>query len=56
MKYSRKRSNYLERISLSFLTHMMTMVDLVAISVETQKVDSECSLDIEFTELICMNP
>ena len=56
MRYSRKTLNYLERIALPVLTHMMTMVDLVAISVETQKVDSECSLEKEFTELICMNP
>ena len=35
---------------------MMSIVDPVAIGVETLKIDSECSLEIEFTELIRMNP
>ena len=35
---------------------MMSMVDLVAIGVETLRIDSGCSLEKEFTELICMNP
>ena len=35
---------------------MMSMVDPVAISVETQRTYSECSLEKEFTELIRMNP
>ena len=29
---------------------------LVAIGEETSKIDSDCSLEKEFTELICMNP
>ena len=49
-------SNYLERISLSDQTYMMSMADLVAIGVETLRIDSECSLETEFTELIRMNP
>ena len=43
-------------IALSYLTHMMSMVDLVAIGIETLRIDSECSLEKEFTKLICMNP
>ena len=55
MGYSRRISNYPERITLSDLTNMMSMTDLVAIGVETPRIDSECSLEKEFTELICMN-
>ena len=56
MRYSRWTSNYPERISLSNPTHMMSMADHIAISVETLKIDSGCSLEKEFTELIRMNP
>ena len=56
MGYSRRASNYLERISLSDLTNMMSMTDLVAIGVETPRINSGCSLEKEFTELIRMNP
>ena len=55
MGYSRRTLNYLERIALSDLTHMMSMDDHVAISVETPRIDSWCSLEKEFTELIRMN-
>ena len=56
MGYSRRTSNYLERISLSNLTHMMSMANLIVIGVETLRIDSGCSLEKEFTELIRMNP
>ena len=56
MGYSRRTSNYLERITLSDLTHMKSMADPVAIGVETLRIDSGCSLEKEFTELIRMNP
>ena len=56
MGYLRRTSNYLERKSLSDLTHMMSMVDRVAINVETPRIDSVCYLEKEFTELIHMNP
>ena len=56
MGYLRRTSSYLERIILFDLTHMMSMADLVAISVETLKIESGCSLEKEFTELIRMNP
>ena len=56
VRYSRRTSNYPERIILSDLTHMMSMADLMAISVETPRMDSRCSLEKEFTELIRMNP
>ena len=49
-------SNILERIALSDLTNMVSMADLMAIGVETPRIDSGCSLEKEFTELIRMNP
>ena len=39
MGYLRRPSNYPERITLFDLTHMMTMVDPVAINVETPMID-----------------
>ena len=42
MGYSRRTSNYTESITLSDLTHMMSMADPVAIDVETPKIDSGC--------------
>ena len=56
MGYSRITSNYPERITLSNPTHMMSMADPVAIGVEAIKIDSGCSLEKEYTELIHMNP
>ena len=54
--YSRRTSNYLERITLSDQTHMMSMADHVVIDVETQTIDSGYSLEKEFIELIHLNP
>ena len=56
MGYSRRASHYLERISLSNPSHMMSMADPIAIGVETLRIDSVCSLEKEFIELIHMNP
>ena len=56
MGYSRRTLNYPERIVLSNLSHMISMADPIAIGVETLKIYSGCSLEKEFTELICMNP
>ena len=56
MRYLRRTSNYPERITLSDLTHMMSIIDSVAIGVEKRRIDSGCSLENEFTELIHMNP
>ena len=56
MGYSRRTLNYLERIALSDPSHMMSMADRIAIGVETLRIDSGCSLEKEFTELIRMNP
>ena len=56
MGYLRRTSNYLERITLSNPTHMMSMADPIAIGAETLRIDSGCSLEKEFTELIHMNP
>ena len=56
MGYSRRTSNYSERIPLSNPIHLMSMTDPVAIGVETLMIDSGCSLEKEFTKLIRMNP
>ena len=56
MEYPIRTKNYSARITLSNLTHMMSMVDHVAIGVETLTINSVCSLEKEFIELICMNP
>ena len=56
MGYSRKTSNYPEIIALSNPTHMMSIADPIAIGVETLRIDSRCSLEKGFTELIRMNP
>ena len=56
MGYSKRTSNYTERIVLSNPAHMMSMANHVAISVETPRIDSGCSLEKEFIELIYMNP
>ena len=46
----------MKRIVLSDPSHMMSMVDPIAIGVDTLRIDSGCSLEKEFTELIRMNP
>ena len=56
MGYLKRTLNYPERIALSNSTHMMSMTDPIAIGVETLRIDSGCSLEKEFTELIHMNP
>ena len=45
----------MKRILLFNPSHMMNMVDLVTIGVETLRIDSGCSLEKEFNELIHMN-
>ena len=47
MGYSRGTSNYLERITLSNPSHMMSIDDLVAIGVETLRIDGGYSLEKE---------
>ena len=54
--YSRKKSNYMKRIILFDLTHMIIMINPMAINVETPMRNSECSLDKEFITLMYMNP
>ena len=56
MGYSRRTSNYPKIIALYNPTHMMGMANHVAISMDTLRIDSGCSLEKEFTEMICMNP
>ena len=50
MRYSSGTSNYPARITLFDLIHIMSMTDPVAIDVETLRIDSECSLEKDFTE------
>ena len=56
MGYLKRTSNSLERITLSDPTHMISTVDHVAIGVDKLTIDSGCSLEKEFTELIRVNP
>ena len=51
-----RTSNYFKRMTLLNITPMMSMVERVAIGMETPKIDSKCSLKKEFNELICINP
>ena len=55
MGYWIRISSYLKRIILFDLTHIMSMADLIAIDAKTLRIDSECSLEIEFIELVRMN-
>ena len=55
MRYLRKTLNYPKRITLLDLTGMMNMIDLVAIGIEIPQMDSGCSLEKKFIELIFMN-
>ena len=55
MGHLRRTLNYLKRIALYHLTHMMSMTDHVTIGVETLRIDSGFYLEKEFIELICMN-
>ena len=54
--YLRRTSNYPKRLTLSHSTYMMSMVDPMAIVVETLRIDSGCSLEKELIKLIHMNP
>ena len=54
--YSRRISNYLKRIALSNMTHVVSMADHMTIGVETPRIDSGWSLEKEFINLIHMNP
>ena len=56
MGYSITTLIYSKIITLSDPTHMMSMGDPIAISVETLRIDSDYSLKEEFTELMRMNP
>ena len=56
MGFSRRTSNYPERITLSNPSHTMSMADPISIGVETLRIDSGFSLGKEFIELIRMNP
>ena len=55
IRYSRRILNYLEIITLFDPTHMIRMTYPIAINMETSRIDHECYLEKEFTELILMN-
>ena len=54
--YSRGTSDCPKRILPFDWTHMISMVDHLAIGVDILSIDSVCSLEKEFIELIHMNP
>ena len=56
MRYSRRTSNYQEIIVLSDPTHMMSMAPLIAIGEKTSNIESGCSSEKNFMELIYINP
>ena len=56
MTYLRRILNYKKRITLSDPTHMISMTYLVAINVETSRINDRCSLEEEFIIVINMNP
>ena len=56
MGYLRRTSVYPERIAPFDPTHMMSMTNPAAISVEILTIDSQWSLKKEFTKLIHKNP
>ena len=56
MGYSRRTLNYLERITLYDLNHMISMTNFINIGVETERINSGDSLEKEFIKLICVNP
>ena len=56
MGYSRRTLNYPKRITLSDPTYMISIANIVAIGVETLRIDNGRSLEKEFIELIRMNP
>ena len=52
LEYSRIILNYLERIVLFDPIHMTSIIDLVAIIVETMRIDNGCFSEKEFCKLI----
>ena len=55
MRYLRRILNYLERITQFDLIHMMSMIDHIAIGIETPSIDYGRSLEKEVTKLIRNN-
>ena len=51
----KKEIELCKKITLLDLTHMMSMSDLVAIIVETPRIDSGCSFEKEFIQLFHLN-
>ena len=55
MRYSRRASHYLERITLSNLTYIMSVIDPITISVEALRYYGH-TLKKDFTKLVRINP
>ena len=55
-RYSRRTSKYPKQIVLDDPTHMMSIAYIVALCMEAPMIDSGCSLEKEFSKVICMNP
>ena len=49
-------SNYLERMTMSDSNHIINMIDPLVVLIGTPRIDSRCSLEKEFIQLISMNP
>ena len=56
MRYSRRTLNYLEEIIILDLTNIISITDLVVVSVVTSMIYNVCSSVKEFIELVCINP
>ena len=56
MGYLRRTSNYLEEIIIFDLINIMSITDLVVVSVVTSIIYNVCSSKKEFSELVRMNP
>ena len=53
VRYSRRISNYLERIPLFDSTQMISIIDLVAIGMETHMIHCKCYFEKKLTKSIC---
>ena len=54
--YLRRALNYLERVTLSVSTCMLSITTYTTIGVETPRINSGCYLEKKFNELININP
>ena len=58
LKYDNIHTNVIINVFICINNHVNSSINYIlsAISVETPRIDSGCSLEKEFIELICMNP